>query len=200
MGEETVMIVWSPGRRPGTDAAARPDGNDTDLRYLEQALTALAPIVAACGAAARSSRPDVRALARAARAEQTVRRSAISAVLHDWGRLATADRGVTEVEALEGLEGDALDRAFVERLVAGAQASIVGARAEMVSGASRSARLFARHAIHAGYRQLAALENLLPAAPPEPASMPDDDSVDRWSDDGGPGPGPRPSSLPGPRA
>ncbi|KQV67758.1 hypothetical protein ASC64_11100 [Nocardioides sp. Root122] len=194
------MIVWSPGRRPGTDAAARPDGNDTDLRYLEQALTALGPIVAACGAAARSSRPDVRALARAALAEQTVRGSAISAVLHDWGRLETADRRVTEVESLDGLEGDALDRAFVVRLVAGAQASILGARGEMVSGASRAARLFARHAIHAGYRQLAALDSLLPATPPEPASMLEGDSIDRWSDDGGPGPEHRPSSLPGRRA
>ena len=194
------MIVWSPGRRPGADAAARPDGNVTDLRYLEHTLAALEPIVAACGAAARSSRPDLRAIARAVRSEQTLRRSAISDVLHNWGWLETAYREVTEAEALAGLEGDALDRALVERLLAGAHASILGARAEMVTGASRSARLVARHAIHAGYRQLAALDGLLPATPPEPASLLEDDSIDRWSNDGGSGPAHRPSSLPGPRA
>ena len=192
------MIVWAPGR--GREAGAgRPEGNASDTRYLTEALAALEPIVAACGAAARSARPDVRALARAARSEETVRRSAISGVLHDWGRLEAAHREVTEAEALAGLEGEALDRAFVERLVAGTHASIAGAHAEMVVGASRSARLVARHAIHAGYRQLAALEGLLPAETREAVdARTEHDSGDRWSDDGGPEPRSVPAQPLGP--
>jgi hypothetical protein len=192
------MIVGAPVRGREADAG-RAEGNASDTRYLTEALAALEPIVAACGAGARSARPDVRALARAARSEETVRHSAISGVLHDWGWLETAHRQVSDAEALVGLEGESLDRAFVERLVAGTQASIAGAHAEMVVGASRSARLVARHAIHAGYRQLAALEGLLPAETREAVdTWIEPDSMDRWSDDGGPGPRSVPAQPLGP--
>jgi uncharacterized protein (DUF305 family) len=134
------------------------DGNATDLRYLEKAGAALAPIMAVCDAAAtRGSSSDVRALARDALSAQGHQLTAISTVLRAWQRPALATAPAADVEALVGLHGEALDRAFVERLHAHARASIAGARGEMVRGVSRPARLVAENAIHSGDRQLAAL-------------------------------------------
>jgi uncharacterized protein (DUF305 family) len=134
------------------------DGNATDLRYLEEAGAALAPIMAVCGAAAtRSASSDVRALASDALSVQGRQLSQISTVLHAWQRPAPAPSPVPDADALDGLRGEALDRVFVERLHAHARASIAGARGEMVGGASPSARRVAEDAIHAGDRQVAAL-------------------------------------------
>jgi uncharacterized protein (DUF305 family) len=133
-------------------------GNATDVRYLEEAGAALAPIMALCeSAAARSHSSDVRALARDALSVQGHQLSAISTVLRGWQRPEPARSPLPDGQALVGLGGEALDRVFVERLDAHARASIAGARGEMVGGASRPARLVARNAIHSGDRQLAAL-------------------------------------------
>ena len=57
-------------------------------------------------------------------------------------------------------------RDFLERLTAYTHASTADARAEMVAGASRSARLPARQAIHAGRPPAGRARELLPATPP----------------------------------
>lgn len=153
------MIVRPPGNRPGRGPARKVDCNDTDRRYVLEAAAALEPILAACATAAASAGPAVRVLARRTLTEQTGQRAAIAAVLRDWGLRPTA-RPVTAGEAIAGLQGQALDRVFVERLTAHTHASTADARAEMIAGASRSARLLARHAIHADDRRLAALDVL----------------------------------------
>jgi uncharacterized protein (DUF305 family) len=138
-------------------------GNATDLRYLEDAGAALAPIMAVCeSAAARSASSDVRALAREALTVQGHQLSTISTVLRAWQRPepTRAPLADAHAHALVGLGGAALDRVFVERLDAHARASIAGARGEMVGGASRPARLVAEDAIHSGDRQLAALSRI----------------------------------------
>lgn len=149
------MIIFAP--RP--EGHARPEGNATDLRYLEYAVAALEPIMVICADAARSSSPRVRALARDALSVQTERFDAISALLRAWGR--SERTGPPVAETLVGLDGEALDRLFVDRLTAHARASILSSRAELIAGASRSTRHLAEHAIHAGDRQLAALRGLL---------------------------------------
>jgi uncharacterized protein (DUF305 family) len=148
------------------EVAARPDGNATDIRYLDAACAALLPIMAACNAAAvRSSRSEVRALARVALSVQTQQLAAMADVLRAWGRADITRPRISDAEALVGLHGKALDRAFLERLTAHAHASNTGARAEMVAGASQSARPIAERSIHAQDRQLAALARLDPATP-----------------------------------
>jgi uncharacterized protein (DUF305 family) len=156
------MTVTNPGPTPHLDTASRPDGNASDIHYLEEASAALLPIMAACdAAAARSSRQDVRALARDALSVQTQQLSAIAEVLRAWGRTDVVRLRTTNADALVGLHGAGLDRVFLERLTAHAHASINGARAEMVAGASRSARPIAEHAIHVQCRQVAALARLV---------------------------------------
>lgn len=151
----------SPHVAGHVDAEPRPDGNATDLRYLEQSCAALVSIMAACGtAAARSERHDVRAVASRARAVQAQQLRATSDVLRAWGQPDPTRHAPTEGDALVGLVGQLLDRTFVERLSAHAYASIAAARAELVTGASPAARLLAEGAIHAEDRQLAALERL----------------------------------------
>lgn len=145
-----------------TDDPARVrKGNAIDLRYLEDAGAALAPIMAVCeSAAARSASRDVRALARDALTVQGDQLSAISTVLRAWQRPEPTRAPLADAHALVGLGGEALDRVFAERLDAYARASIAGARGEMVGGASRPARLVAEDAIHTGDRQLAALSRI----------------------------------------
>ena len=165
------MIAWARATRPGLDAHAKPEGNATDLLYLEDAVAALEPIMAVCAGAARSSRPDVRALARDALSVQTDRFAAISAVLLGWGRPEKASPPIGGPKALDGLDGEALDRLFVDRLTAHTHASLIRSRAEMIAGASRSTRSLAEDAIHADDRQLAALRGLhrpSPVTPPSP--------------------------------
>ena len=107
---------------------------------------------------ARSSRPDVRALARDALSVQADRFAAMSAVLLGWGRPEKASPPIGGPGALDGLDGEALDQMFVDRLTAHTHASLIRSRAEMVAGASRSTRSLAEDAIHADDRQLAALQ------------------------------------------
>lgn len=156
------MTAANPAPAHHRDNAARPDGNATDVRYLEETAATLLPIMAACDAAAsRSARGDVRALARRALAVQTRQLAAISQVLRDWGRADAVRPRTTDADALVGLRGGVLDEALFERLTAHAHASTAMARAEMVGGASSSARLIAERAIHAQDRQLAALAPLV---------------------------------------
>lgn len=145
----------------------RPDGNDADLLYLEQAHAALGPVVAACSTAlAHGGSSGVRALARSTWVEQTHHLAAISACLGVWRAPGGEDAWVAPVDALAGLHGADLDRAFTAQLTAHAHASIASARTEMVAGASRAARQVAEHVIHSEDRRLAALERLLPVATP----------------------------------
>ena len=97
-GAGTTMIAWARATQRGVDAHAKPEGNATDLLYLEDAVAALAPIMAVCAGAARSSRPDVRALARDALSVQTDRFAAISAVLLGWGRPEKATPPIARAE------------------------------------------------------------------------------------------------------
>lgn len=193
------MIAWARATQRGVDEHAKPEGNATDLLYLEDAVAALAPIMAVCAGAARSSRPDVRALARDALSVQTDRFGAISAVLLGWGRLEKASPPIAGPKALDGLEGEALDQLFVDRLTAHTHASLIRSRAEMVAGASRSTRSLAEDAIHADDRQLAALKGLLLALAQQAAAPVVHDSTSRWSDDGGSWPRPSPVIPPSPR-
>jgi hypothetical protein len=76
------MTAAKPAPAHHVDTATRPDGNATDVRYLEEASAALLPIMAACDAAAgRSASRDVRALARGALTVQTRQLSEVSDVL-----------------------------------------------------------------------------------------------------------------------
>lgn len=159
------MTVADPAPAHDLQTPTRPDGNATDVRYLEEASAALLPIMAACDAAAeRSAQHDVRVLARRALAVQTDQLSAISDCLLAWGRQDATRPRTTDAEALVGLHGRALDRVFVARLTEHALASITSARVEMVHGASRTARPIAERAIHAQDRQLAELDRLFPPA------------------------------------
>lgn len=156
------MTVANPAPARHLDTVTRPDGNATDVRYLEEASAALLPIMAACDAAAsRSARRDVRALARGALSVQTQQLSAISEILRAWGRTDAIRPRTTGADALVGLHGGVLDRVFLERLTAHAHASTAHARAEMVAGASPSARPIAERSIHAQDRQLSALAPLV---------------------------------------
>lgn len=157
------MHVSTPVPHEDTETTARPDGNDADLRYLQEASAALLPIMAACDAAAqRSTRDDVRALARSALTMQTDQLAAISECLLAWGRPDGTRPRTTAGEALVGLHGRTLDLALAARLTAHAHLSNAGARIEMRSGASRTARPIAERAIRGHDRQLSALDLLFP--------------------------------------
>ena len=195
------MITWVRAPQPGEEAPARPEGNATDLRYLEDAVAALVPIMAVCARATRSSRPDVRALACDALSVQAERSAAISAVLLGWGQPEKAPPPTKPPGALDGLGGEALDRMFVDRLTAHAHASLIRSRAELVAGASRSTRSLAEDAIHADDRQLAALHGLVLVLAQQQAAAPVvHDSMSRWSDDGGSWQMPSPVTAPSPGA
>jgi hypothetical protein len=184
------MIVWSRARPPAVDAL--PKGNPADLLYLEEAAAGLSRIIPVCADAVRSSRPDVRALARAASAVQTDRLTAVSTLLREWGRSVGSGRGATgdgALDGLDGLDGEALDRAFVDRLTAHTHASIVRSRAELVAGASRVTRHLAENAIHEDDRQLRRLRVLLRAQARQGGALGVHDPVPRRGDDGGSSPG-----------
>ncbi|MCY4726557.1 hypothetical protein NYO98_09740 [Nocardioides sp. STR2] len=181
------MIAWAGVPGPTTDAL--PEGNPADLLYLEEAVAALSQIMAVCAGADRSSRTDVRALARAALSVQTDRFTAVSTVLHGWGRPDGSGPASTGVDALDGLDGEALDRAFVEALTAYTHASTVRSRAELVAGASRATRNLAEHAIHEDDRQLADLRDFLRIQGQQIGAPGVHDPVARWNDDGGSWPG-----------
>ena len=142
-------------------APSRPDGNDADLLYLEQAHAALGPVLTACSAAvAHGASSGLRALAQSTRAEQVRQLAAISACLGVWRSSGAKVLPLVATDALAGLRGAALHEAFVDHLTAHAHASIASARTELVTGASRSARLVAERVIHAEDRRLAALGRL----------------------------------------
>ena len=194
------MMTWARAPRPGVDAHAKPEGNATDLRYLEDAVAALVPIMAVCAGATRSSRPDVRALARDALSVQADRSAAMSAVLLGWGQPPKAPPPIAPPGGLDELGGEALDQLFVDRLTAHANASLIRSRAELVAGASRSTRSLAEHAIHADDRQLSVLHGLLLDPAQHRAAAPVvHDSMSRWSDDGGSWQMPSPVTAPSPR-
>lgn len=152
------MIIRTDARQPEPRGVAGPEGNATDLRFLEGAVASLEPIVVACAAAAaRSSRPEVRALALASLSVLTDRLSAVSALLDDWGRAPVLPPRSSAADVAGWPHAGALDGDFLERLTAWTHASTADARAEMIAGASRSARLLAEQAIHADDRQLAVL-------------------------------------------
>jgi hypothetical protein len=139
------------------------DGNDADLRYLEGARAALTAVIAIIDAAAsRTSRPDVRALARDALSVQTRRLAAVSSCLVVADRSGSPAPRAATTEVPAGLDGPRLEQVFVEVLTTHALASIVAASAEMVSGASHGARAIAEDATRAEYRQLAALDLVWP--------------------------------------
>ena len=77
---------------------------------MRDAVAALVPIMAVCAGATRSSRPDVRALARHALSVQTDRFAAMSSVLLGWGQPEKAPPLIAPPGALDGLGGEALDR------------------------------------------------------------------------------------------
>lgn len=191
------MIIRARVPRPMTDAL--PEGNPADLLYLEEAVAALSQIMAVCAGAGRSARPDVRALARAALSVQADRFTAVSAVLHGWGRSDGPGRAAAAgVDALDGLDGEALDRAFVEGLTAYTHASTVRSRAELVAGASRATRHLAELAIHEDDRQLAGLRAFLRVQAQQQTGAPVfHDPMARWNDDGGSWPGVSAATPPG---
>ena len=94
------MITWARAPQPGVDAHAKPEGNATDLRYLEDAVAALVPIMAVCAGATRSSRPDVRALARDA---LSVQARPLRGDLSRPARLGAAREGASSDRARRGL-------------------------------------------------------------------------------------------------
>jgi uncharacterized protein (DUF305 family) len=146
---------------PTTRPSPRPDGNDTDIHYLEDTRAALAPIMRASSAAAsRGSRPEVRDLARVALSVQADQLAAIGACLTAWGRPDVAARPTATSQSSPAHRGPLVDRVFVDQLSDHAHAALRAARTEMVSGASRAVRLIAEDAIHAQDRQLAALTTL----------------------------------------
>ena len=139
-------------------SAPRHDGNDADLRYLQQSRAALVPVVEGCRTVAtRGGDDDVRALARSTWVEQADRLSAVSACLRAWGTAADTRPHPSSIDALAPLHGAALDRAFADQLTSHAHASIDAARVELVAGAGRAERQIAEDAIHAEDRRLARL-------------------------------------------
>jgi uncharacterized protein (DUF305 family) len=142
--------------------------NDADLRYVRRALRALRDAQKASDqAAAWSSDPDVRTLARRARTMQADDIGEMSSMLDGWGRheggldhagefktpspLAFAARDLSSLDRLE------LDRRLIESLTAHAEAAIASARIEMIEGFEPSIRRIAEDTIRANSRDLSAL-------------------------------------------
>jgi uncharacterized protein (DUF305 family) len=153
-------MVTAPTRRPG-------GFNDADLHYIRRALLALRDARKASDqAAAWSSDPQVRTLARRAGAMQQDDIGELTSMLDGSGRrvddpdrdgvLATSVPAVADddVSSLDRLE---LDRRLVESLTAHAEAAIASARAEMIEGFEPSIRRLAEHSIRANNRELSAL-------------------------------------------
>jgi uncharacterized protein (DUF305 family) len=147
----------------------RRDGNAADVHYLEEARAALGPIMAASRDIAASGRSHhVRALARLALAEQADQLAAIAAALSAWGQLDSRSASTPFRDAMPELHSTDQDRTFADHLTAHAHSSLVSARAEMIAGASPTARSIAERAIHAHDRRLAAISLLFPPTTPRP--------------------------------
>ncbi|HET8986394.1 MAG TPA: hypothetical protein VFN03_11605 [Trueperaceae bacterium] len=147
----------------------RRDGNAADVHYLEEARAALGPIMAASSDIATSGRSHhVRALARLALAEQTDQLAAITAALTAWGQLDNRSTSIPLPDAKPDLHSRDHDRTFADHLKAHAHVSLASARAEMIAGASPTARSIAEQAIHAHDRRLAAIRLLFPPRTPRP--------------------------------
>lgn len=170
----------TPGDAPGTVSATtsavaswvrRRDGNAADVHYLEEARAALGPIMAASRDIAASGRSHhVRALGRLALAEQADQLAAIAAALSAWGQLdaRSAPTSTPFPDAIPERHSTDQDRNFADHLAAHAHASLASARAEMITGASPTARSIAEQAIHAHDRRLAAIILLFPPTTPRP--------------------------------
>lgn len=162
----------TPGTASGTTSATtsavaswvrRRDGNAADVHYLEEARAALGPIMAASRDIAASGRSyHVRALARLALAEQADQLAAITAALSAWGRLDAGSSSTPFPDPMHEQHSRDQDRNFADHLTAHAHASLASARAEMIAGASPTARAIAEQAIHAHDRHLAAISLLFP--------------------------------------
>ena len=145
----------------------RRDGNAADVQYLEEARAALGPIMAASRDIATSGRSHhVRALARLALAEQADQLAAITAALTAWGQLDIRSTSTPFPDAKREQDVTDQDLDFADHLTAHAHASLASARAEMIAGASPTARSIAEQAIHAHDRRLAAISLLFPPTTP----------------------------------
>lgn len=164
----------TPGTISATTSAAatwvrRRDGNAADVHYLEEARAALGPIMAASRDIAASGRSHhVHALARLTLAEQADQLAAITAALSAWGQLDGRSTSTPFPDAIPELHSTDQDRDFADHLTAHAHASLASARAEMIAGASPTARSIAKEAIHAHYRRLAAISVLFPPTTSRP--------------------------------
>jgi len=149
----------------------RPRGggfNDADLRYVRRALWALKDARKVSDqAAAWSTDPGVRALARRAGTMQADYIRELSSMLERWGHdeegpenpgpLEGSSHRALVASSLSSLDSLELDRGLVESLVAHAVAAIASARAEMIEGFEPSVRRIAEDTIRANNRDLSSL-------------------------------------------
>lgn len=141
--------------------------NDADLRYLEEARSALRAIIPISDAARRSaSSPDVRALASDALVVQTSQLEAIEVGLLRWDHPQVATDHPLAAGGPSDRDQKAGDPVFADVLAAHAHASIASARAEMVAGLNPRTRGIAQDAIRAQSRQLSALRPTRPTPSP----------------------------------
>lgn len=145
--QATPRVAAATSRRRGSNGA--------DLRYLEEARSALEAIMPISDAARRSAAsPQVRALASDALVVQTSQLEAIALGLLGWGRQVANPLDAREPSEPEQEAGEVV---YAAALAAHAHASIASARAEMVSGLNPSTRAIAQDTIRAQSRQLSAL-------------------------------------------
>lgn len=149
----------------------RPPGggfNDADLRYVRRALRALKDAQKASDqAAAWSTDPGVRALARRAGTMQADDIRELSSMLERWGRhedgpehpgaLEPSSPPAFAAKCFSSLDRLELDRGLIESLIAHAGAAIASARTEMIEGFVPSIRRIAEDTIRANNRDLASL-------------------------------------------
>jgi hypothetical protein len=132
-------------------------------------------------AAARATDPQVRALARRARARQAADIRGIASMLLGWGG-QEAPVGSAGASGPGSLDGPDIDRRFVELLTADAHASLARARTELVEGFGGASRDHAEESSRSHWHELATLATLAafhpaPAAPPAPLPQPVDSDL-----------------------
>lgn len=175
--DDPAATRLGPSADQGSDVVADPLArrstcNDSDLRYLREALPALRDAHTASDvAAAGASDPRVRELARQARTTQADAIRSIKSILNDEGHDADglarssvmtpprrSARAASDPRSLDGLD---VDRRFMEILTAHAEASLSSAQTELIEGFSRPCRLLAEEASSADWRDLAAIGVLM---------------------------------------
>lgn len=150
--------TMTPSEPAAPSAAPRPEGNDTDDAYVQDAVAALLSIMPASRAAARDSdRRDVRALAINALSVQSAQWDTLSACLRDLGQPLSSTPHTPPGRVAPEAYGPEFDRTFVAQLTAHAHAAIAAARIELIAGSHHAVRSIAETAIHDQDRQLAAL-------------------------------------------